>query len=60
MLDTTSRPAVNGLDLDALDEMIAAINKDHRNGRVRRDRCGRRPGTLNLSAYRAAGYASCR
>ncbi|MGZ8312350.1 MAG: OsmC family protein [Allosphingosinicella sp.] len=35
MLDTTSRPAVNGLDLDALDEMIAAINQDQSNGRVR-------------------------
>jgi uncharacterized OsmC-like protein len=34
MLDTTTRPPVNGIDLAALDETVAAIQEDPRCGRV--------------------------
>ena len=34
MLDTTTRPPVNGIDLDALDESVAAIREDPSHGIV--------------------------
>ena len=59
MLDTTTRPPVNGLDLAALDETVAAVSGDPRLGqvafRVRTDWKGQTKSETTVDSYTLAG-----
>ena len=59
MLDTTKRPPVNGIDLAALDETIAAVGSNPRLGqvafRVRTDWKGQTKSESTVDSYTLAG-----
>jgi uncharacterized OsmC-like protein len=59
MLDTTKRPPVNGIDLAALDETVAAVAEDARLGqvafRVRTDWKGQTKSESTVDSYTLAG-----
>jgi uncharacterized OsmC-like protein len=59
MLDTTKRPPVNGIDLAALDETVAAVGEDARLGqvafRVRTDWKGQTKSESTVDSYTLAG-----
>ncbi len=59
MLDTTTRPPVNGLDLAALEETVAAVADDARLGqvafRVRTDWKGQTKSESTVDSYTLAG-----
>ena len=59
MLDTTTRPPVNGIDLAALDETVAAVAEDARLGqvtfRVRTDWKGQTKSESTVDSYTLAG-----
>jgi uncharacterized OsmC-like protein len=59
MLDTTKRPPVNGIDLAALDETVAAVAGDARLGqvafRVRTDWKGQTKSESTVDSYTLAG-----
>ncbi|HEX8261925.1 MAG TPA: OsmC family protein [Allosphingosinicella sp.] len=59
MLDTTTRPPVNGIDLAALDETVAAVADDARLGqvafRVRTDWKGQTKSESTVDSYTLAG-----
>lgn len=59
MLDTTKRPPVNGIDVGALDETVAAVGADARLGqvafRVRTDWKGQTKSESTVDSYTLAG-----
>ena len=59
MLDTTRRPPVNGLDLAALEETVAAVGADPKRGqvafRVRTDWKGQTKSESTVDSYTLAG-----
>jgi uncharacterized OsmC-like protein len=59
MLDTTQRPPVNGIDLGALEETVAAVGEDVRLGqvafRVRTDWKGQTRSESTVDSYTLAG-----
>jgi uncharacterized OsmC-like protein len=59
MLDTAKRPQVNGLDLGALDDTVAAVEADPRKGqavfRVRTDWKGQTKSESTVDSYTLAG-----
>src|SRR3954470_1457210 len=59
MLDTTMRPPVNGIDLDALDETVAAVSGDARLGqvafRVKTEWKGQTKSESTVDSYTLAG-----
>ena len=59
MLDKTTRDNVNDIDLDALDETVAAIEKDAANGRVefsvKKEWAGQTRSETTVEGYRIGG-----